>query len=205
MLHCYTDFHSVHPDLMLEILLRWELPDFSDKLTEEQSQQFMRAIADDECSFDYLNIWRSANTLKISPEVFGIAVSSINDMLLDTDITQEHIGALLKQIVEKERPIGKLELRNLSYIIFENFEPALVGKALNKLEKVILDKTWLSVEQIQDTLERFVVGEGSKLDELLLGDVAPHEIEDTDPALGKQVERKIGPFYELEVISSDEM
>ena len=132
-------------------------------------------------------------------------MSSINDVLLDTDITQEQIGALLKQIVEKERPIRKLELRNLSYIIFENFEPALVGKALNKLEKVILDKTWLSVEQIQDTLERFVVGEGSKLDELLLGDVAPHEIEDIDPALVKQVERKIGPFYELEVISSDEL
>jgi len=205
---CWTNFHSVGLDLMLDIFQRLRSTELNYKFTEEQSNHIVTAIAENKCSLNILHICHDPNTINISPLVFGAALSNVEDVLLDATLTnccvllyttkvqttKVQMVALFTEIVDNERPISNLELRGL-FGFMHRFEPELVGKAFNRLRMVTLENTYLSKKQIVAILQR-VVEPDSNLHRLHLGVVARHEIEDIDPDLVRLVEKKIGTFYE---------
>ena len=128
----------------------------------------------------------------LSPTALAATATNVKELDL-YDWSENQIEALLKEIVENERPLSRLEMWCDTRDV-HNIDPNLVGTALNKVEEVVVVEG-LSLEMVTAVLKGVVdVEVTSKLKRLWLKMVHNHA-RSLDRDLVSQTEQKIGKFF----------
>ena len=158
-------------------------------LSTAQFEHLFTAIAQKESPMKELIVVGFCVT-DLSPALFASAVSNVKELKLSF-CSEDHMLALLQEIVENERSLTKLDLSGccMNYI-----DPGLVGKALNKLEAVTFEGCkfgWFSHDLVTATL-RGVFEDESRLKQLVLNDISSSFLRGLDVELLRQAAKKIG-------------
>lgn len=128
----------------------------------------------------------------LSPTLFASAGSNVKKLVLSV-CDEDQMLALLQGIVDSGRPLAKLHLTSCS---MDSINQELVGKALNKLDEVVVSNCrygWVSHDQLTATF-RGVLEEESKLKNLMLNDISSYA-KGIDEELLRQTFKKIGKFW----------
>jgi len=187
-----SNLSCVDTDLVLSVFRRLKKVFLYQQLSHEQVDQLFRAMAQNECSLNFLQICGDTTT-ELSPELFASAVSKVEEVRLYTcKITHEQLEALFVALVKDGG--SRLEKLDLWACNTDGIEPALMGEAVNKLEVFKVTNTWVWRGQIRAILLIIANGE-SKLTDLMLGDLSYREFMDIAPQLVRIVRAKLGKFF----------
>ena len=186
-------FGSVEPDLLASVFGNLDELDmrFSRGLSQAQLEHVFSAIAEKVNPMKKLSL-TGLSVAGLSPAVLAAAATNVKELEL-YDWSEDQMKALLREMVENDRPLLKLEIWcNIRDI--HNIDPDLVGRGLNKVEEVVV-VDGLSLELVTAVLKGVVDVEGtSKLKRLWLK-MSQNHGKSLDGELVSRAEQKIGKFF----------
>lgn len=186
-----SNLSCVETDLVLSVFRRLKKVFLYQQLSHEQVDQLFRAMAQNECSLNFLQICGETTT-ELSPKLFASAVSKVEEVqMLGRKITEQLEALFVALVMDGGSRLKKLDLWSCNT---HGIEPALMGEAVNKLEEFEVADTWVSRDQIKEILLMIANGE-SRLKNVELGDLSCCEFMDIDPQLVRKVRAKLGKFF----------
>jgi len=189
----FAFFGYVEPKLLTSVLSRLEELKLLGEMhiTSEQAEHFLIAIDKKGTNLKKLELWNLPEN-DISPALYGSSLSNIKELMLSGQYENpKQLHAFFATIAEEVRPLKKLSLSSCD---IHNLEPVILGKALNRLEEVIIENIWILPEQITAILKDMLKNE-SKLKILMMKDLTFESLGGVGPDLIKQAKAKIGEFY----------
>ena len=174
----YNNLSTVDPRLLANTVKSLEeVGMVMAKLTFQQVEEIMSAIGAGDCFVKKMYI--SLNNLSsVDPRLLAIAVTRVEEVVvLMTELTARQVEAIMATL---DAGGGLVKRLNISFNNLSTVDPALLARVVNRLEEVKMNKTELTVLQMETILtqsllktslrklEMFYHLDDSRIDEMLV-------------------------------------